>query len=496
MTEPVARSEPQPRFTSIPFITAVAGGVATALAGLGELETPCILAAVVASGALLWLAIVIEENNPATLPCIFCLFHVMYGLSGPLSVVLGGGLNPVFEAPYATLHFLTCYGLATGGLAVGLVVADRARSGRTSERFGTGWLPGRTAGFAVLVGLAASATEVTNLVRAGGLGVLLRGKAVYQSAIADMAGTLPSESLAAAAAALLGLALASRSANRLAPARYVTGVVLALAPLLAIATVLGQRGQILNWILAATVAYSYGRGRIVLRPRMIGWALVIYVGLGSLYAGRAFFGPALGLGNWSSVIDVALTPERMTEALNPASNEFGAPFGNFNTYVANDPQPHELGSTYLESVILPVPRWIYPGAKPVQVGVNFRDRFFPAAADQGSIAGTAYSSILEAYVNFGAWGIAPVYLVVGLLVGLIDQRRPRTGSIGGGVFYALMVPAMIAFHRSDFADGAVIPTLFAAVIASLIVLSRELWQRAVESGPAPRLELLPPESSK
>jgi hypothetical protein len=271
--------------------------------------------------------------------------------------------------------------------------------------------------------------------------------------------------------------------------RYVTALVVALSPLVAVAVIVGQRGIILNWILAGAVAYSYGGGRISLRPTTLGWAVVAYLFLGSLYAGRAFIGPALGLGNWSNVIDVAFTPDRLGEAWNPAANEFGAPFGNFNAYVASDPQPHELGTTYLESLILPVPRWAYPGLKPVQVGVRFRDRFFPAAADQGSIAGTAYSSILEAYVNFGAVGVAPVYLVVGLLVGLIDHRRSGRGTIGGAVFYALMVPAMIAFHRSDFADGAVIPTVFAAAIAGAIVMARQGWREVFRTDPlrGPRL---------
>ncbi|MCS6831794.1 MAG: hypothetical protein NZ749_14280, partial [bacterium] len=59
--------------------------------------------------------------------------------------------------------------------------------------------------------LLATIGEATNLLRSGGIATLLAGKAVYQSAVADMQLTFPTSSFALLAFAFLGIHYSSQS---------------------------------------------------------------------------------------------------------------------------------------------------------------------------------------------------------------------------------------------------------------------------------------------
>ena len=161
-------------------------------------------------------------------------------------------------------------------------------------------------------------------------------------------------------------------------------------------------------------------------------------------------------------------------ALNPAATEFGAAFGNFSEFVSQGGERPRLGSSYLQSLLLPIPEFLYPGKKPGQIAYQFRDRFFPAMADAGAIAGTAYSSLLEAYVNFGIGGGLAVYFLLGCLLCLAERVRVSAAGIQWHLGYLLLVSSAVAFHRSDFS----LLTGTVALNAELIILYLS-WTLAV-----------------
>jgi hypothetical protein len=190
----------------------------------------------------------------------------------------------------------------------------------------------------------------------------------------------------------------------------------------------------------------------------------------------------LATGNWGVLTEWLQSPERLGVALNPAATEFGAAFGNFSEYtrLANDPP--RLGSSYLRALVLPIPGFLYPGKKPQQPAYEFRDRFFASLATAGAISGTAYSSLLEAYVNFGVAGAGMVYFGMGLLLALAERARQTRPEAGWHIGYLLMVSSAVAFHRSDFSFLVGTIVLNGLVVAALLFGTTLLgWFRPVLS---------------
>jgi len=456
------------------LVTAVGAGAIAGVLGAARHPEPSLWFAVVASLALVLLAARCGQGFNTILG-VFAVFHGMYGLSGPFAAVYGGRLPPIYSEPYETSAFLYNYCLATVGLALGIVAAG---SRRTIEALPTrSWrTPRLLAQYAIVMGTAASVMEFVNCVRAGGIPVVLQGKALYQSLVAELTLDLPSNEMAMLATGVMALAVGMSRKTQWArwsivSRFHVLGFILALLPLLTIDVLLGQRGMLLGWVLIALIGVTYGVSVSRISGKVATLGIAVYLGMGLVYASRGSRGAALYIGDWSAVAKSALAREAILEAVNPAANEFGATLGNFSEYVKTGAQPPGLGSSYLIGFILPVPSSLYPGKKPQQISFEFRDLVFPGEAERGSIAGTAYSSILEAYYNFREWGVFAVYFLWGVAVVMIERRRVRSGSFWFALVYLMLVPSAVVFHRSSLGDAVIAPAVLnAAAIAALWIL--------------------------
>jgi hypothetical protein len=384
-------------------------------------------------------------------------FHALYGLSGPIAVILGGALPAVFSVPYALNPFLVALGLATLGLTLAmLVMTDMGALGRSGEVLPLPLDPVPAARAAIAFGVLASAMEAINLWRAGGVALLALGKGVFQTATSDVRLALPASQCALVAVGLAGIALAgSRTlaaddGRRTLVRRGAALTLIALLPMMSVLVILGQRGLLLEWFSALLIASTYRLPVRHLSARFLIVGAVFYSVAGVIYANRAFLGLAVTTGDWSDVVQRGFTPERIAFALNPSVNEFGVPLGNYSEYRVQGPLPLRYGETYVTALASPVPRFLYPTAKPQQFGYEFRDRFFHEQANESAIAGTGLSSILEAEANFGALGPLVIYLLFGLLVGALERWRWRSDSPPVALYYLLVVPAAVYLHRSDF----------------------------------------------
>lgn len=404
---------------------------------------------------------------------VFLGFSALYGLSGPIAAQYGEGLPPVFPTPYLTEEFLFCYSLAILGMVFGLWFVASLRSAKRSDMRIRGYNTTALLSTSYLFSLAASLMEIVNFWRVGGFQTLFAGKAVYQSAVADLTGTLPSIQVMLLSAALLGLSFSishtDLSNGKMKIRHYLprvfVWVVLGL-PLILSLLLLGRRGPLLSLIVVLFVGLFYARPIRTLRLKWIAVGLIVYMALGFLYGARSYVAPALASGDWSRLLERIGTAEFWITSLNPARNEFGAPFGNFNTYILYGGSGLRWGETYLIGFAEPIPRFIWPN-KPKTVTYEFRDTFFPDWAERGRIAGTAYSSILEAYVNFGQVGVFVVYTVVGFFLGLLEVRRAGSGSLGYATFYLTLLPVSISFHRSSFG----LPLLWPLVLSVSAVMT-------------------------
>lgn len=409
------------------------------------------------SGLVLIAAVQFYSRNIFSLPMIFSTFGFLYGISGPLAVILGNDLPSLFPPPYLVDFYLLHYGLGNCGLSCALLLAASnsklpvASLHRWNHK--SVWLSS-----VVLAGVG-SALEIFNLYRAGGMTLLFAGKATYQSAISDLQGTMPSDWFAYASASLLGIALYTPEKRRRLFFLYLCSIFFIIFTWL----LLGRRLELISIVLIALCSFSIFSPIKSLRLRTLLVFLLVYSLISTTYAFRGWVGLAYMTGDISVIIDALTDVKNIGNALNPISSEFHAPFFNFNTHVTlNTLADNRGGATYLEGLSIPIPRSIWPD-KPIAITYEFRDHYFPFEALRGSIAGTGFSSILEAYINFGSPGVFFVNFAVFFALLRLESLRSQLRSKWVPIFYSLLVPFCLFFSRTALGSPLFFPMLFATI---------------------------------
>jgi hypothetical protein len=328
----------------------------------------------------------------------------------------------------------------------------------------------------LLFALLATFLELTNLIRVGP-SAAFEGKAVYQSAVDALTLTAPSYEVARIAFCLLGLAIAGRRRMKAADPTYQVesyGVwfLIILLPLMILTLLLGRRGPILDWIFLYFVASTWYESRRRLGRAVATGILITYLTMGMLFANRATLAYSFLVNDFSMLVDHALMPEVIVSGLNPGGNEFGAAFGNFSEYNKYDVEGPQFGRTYLQGFALVVPSFLYPATKPQPVAYAFRDRFFPGVAEEGAISSTAYSSLLEAYVNFRNAGVVLVYALIGVCLYWLEALRRNSRSLVSAMIYLAVLPSAVVFHRSDFGASVISPVFFSLmlIVGAMVLL--------------------------
>lgn len=386
---------------------------------------------------------------------IFVLFSMLYSLSGPAEVMFGTGTLAGFgeNQRYDALGlWLADVAIATLGFSLGILAVRLAQPQAGTARYLRAF-PYRTV--ATWCILAASLGELSNMIRAGGLSTLFAGKAVYQAATSDLILTVPSLLFAQTAFVFLGLYYGRARVNKTDQSEgksphkkpYVLVFTTLAAPLLSIHLILGQRLELGTYLLSFLLGYFYQSPLVRVPKKWVVMGFTLYVFFASLFAFRWVI-PLLFTGQFTSLglQHEALVPF-FVEALNPASSEFGCAFGNYNLLVTSG---YELqyGATYFKSLAGMIPAFLYPGQKPPSPVHEFRDQFFPHLALRSRIAGTAFSSIMEARMNFGAVGVFIVYSVFGAFFTLSEMFKHRTQSPYLAAFYCSLGYFAMIVHRS------------------------------------------------
>ena len=131
--------------------------------------------------------------------------------------------------------------------------------------------------------------------------------------------------------------------------------------------------------------------------------------------------------------------------MNPSNTEFGAAAYNYRLFTSEDFK-YKYGTTYLETILSPIPTYVYP-KKPKSISYVYRDKFNADRKKQGSIAGTGFSSLLEAYINFWYFGPFIIYFFLGIVIVLLENYR-NTNRIFIDVFYLISFSLFMIFSRS------------------------------------------------
>ncbi len=387
----------------------------------------------------------------------FVSFSILYGLSGPINAVWGDGLPDIFSKPYFTDEFLFSYSIANIGLIFGIVLY-KLKNSKISHSNGNNILirkyenPKMLLDIGMFFALLGSVFEIINLIRIGGFMRLFQGKAIYQSLTSELKLTLPSSDLMIISFSLVGLYLGFMKINKNKENINKFKIILFLvysSPYLLIKIILGQRGLLITLFLCILIGVAYFNPIKKIKFKLVVILVIMYVFMAFLYANRSI--TSLILDDPNLFIEIAFQKERIVKALNPGINEFGAAFGNYSEFYSKYKTEFipKLGKTYIKGLVLPIPSFIYPGTKPKQITYEFRDEFFPFEAKRGTIAGTGFSSILEAYMNFKHIGIFFVYFIIGYFLQKIDFYYKKK-NLFFRILYVSMFSQSISFHRSAF----------------------------------------------
>ena len=183
------------------------------------------------------------------------------------------------------------------------------------------------------------------------------------------------------------------------------------------------------------------------RPRLSALLLVAVLAIPLLFVGLT----RNRLGQGVEEMAEFAADEADADAFNPANIDAYGPYLTLIYTTANLRVPAELrwGATYLQAVTLLPPRWMYPG-RPTPIGDEFAIEFL--GKDYYDNAGFGYSSVTEAYVNFGSLGPPLMFILVGLGFGALrDGLGRRRGQLAAAIVYATGAPWILLTMRYPLA---------------------------------------------
>lgn len=400
----------------------------------------------------------------------FFFFYLVYGITAPVSILLGGGIPSIFSKPYALNEYLFAFSLSTTGIVIALITTTfkNIESNRLSSYESLRSRKSALLSTAVFLCVLSAIFEFINSLRVGFDSFLL-DKAEYQSKLQALSFTLPTSKLYLTALILfcLGVALKGRDVKKW----QVVVFLLAILPSILIHLITGQRGYLLTLVGAAFLSLTYFKHikLSTIKVKYIVLATTLYILLVLLTVIRGVLGYSIETGDFSLVQERLSDSEMIIKRLNPAESEFGAPFGNFSEFMIRNDDTFEYGRTYIIAPVVLIPGIIFPGEKPTQAIYAFRDKYFQNEKYRGEIASTGFSSILEAYMNFGYLGVFLFYLVLTKVIFRLETLTYYTAGLFLPLFSISLFNLSRSFHRSGF-DTFIGEVFWAILLATFAVL--------------------------
>ena len=394
--------------------------------------------------------------NYMSISFLFTAFHTLYGLAGPISVVWFDGLTSTYGSEYNIFPYMIAYSLASIFYCIGFYFCSKKKNIKNDNdyhdiislkksklnNYRNYFLFIAQCGFFLVF-----VFELINFLRAGGISTVIRGKAIYQAAVDELRFTLPTIQLSQVSIASLSVYLfISFNKNQSISKKGILFTCLFFLPYLALLIFLARRGIILTYIIMFCLGFYQYKPMQKITKKAILIVVLLYFSLGLMFAARN--NTKLIFSDFKSFITKTFSKNNLITAFNPGKNEFGCTFGNFNRlYIRND-YNFLYGKSYIQGITHIVPSYFYVGEKPKLLMYEFRDKYFPRKAEISSIAGTAFSSILEAFWNFWYFGMI-VYAIYGYIICSIELKYKKKNMFNL-MKYFVFAPFIYEFHRSDF----------------------------------------------
>lgn len=289
--------------------------------------------------------------------------------------------------------------------------------------------------------------ELINFVRVGGSTTLFEGKLVYQSALSDMGMVLPSELFFYISTSLFAIMLKMKSNARLSVILFFIFNGFYIINNL----IIGERGTIVNAIFMFVICYFWDTNVKSIKFKSVLFVTLAYLLLIVITVSRNFFDDDSKIFSLNNIVKYTTDNiETFEFALNPANSEFCTSALNFRVFVEKKTDVDFMyGATYVHFITQLLPKSINPFYSP-SLTIQFRDQFFSERGDKGSSGGTAYSSLMEAYMNLGFLGCFIFYAIIFFLLLKLETLKATNNNLVFILFYVLCFELILLFNRSAF----------------------------------------------
>ncbi|AUC82949.1 O-antigen polymerase [Lacinutrix sp. Bg11-31] len=398
----------------------------------------------------------------------FLLFYVLYTYAPVLTVLFDIDNRRLFResTPESACLYLFVSTLGLFAMSIPYIISiknveiDKNQYSHKIKQFTL---------FTVAFVCVALLSEFINIYRAGGLGILSFGKAVYQAKTGGVFITLPSASFLKIGFFFLGLRMYLTYSNKFFAVlknKLFLFVLLIASPIILIYLSVGFRGHLLGVFIAYLVGYSYYLSIHKIKRKVVLFLFLGYSSMAILYGIRGQLRHLFTSGNWERFDYYVFQKKSYLVYYNPANNEFGAPYMNYIKFYNDDDNELLYGSSYLDGFLIPIPRALLPFNKPKPITYTFKDRYF-SSWNTSRISGSGFSYVMEAQWNFGLFGPFLVYFFTGFFFWFLEYLRNKNKFIlFMPLFYAMMLPFAQSIHRSSF--GFIMANVI--VISMLIVI--------------------------
>lgn len=158
----------------------------------------------------------------------------------------------------------------------------------------------------------------------------------------------------------------------------------------------------------------------------------------------------------------------------PLAGEFGTSFSVYSKFkeIHSDDE-YSYGKTYTSDVLSNlVPRFMWP-SRPMSTAQTFSMTYFGSL---GHGKGLGFSPVVEALVNFGVWGILPIFSLTAIIICWLEKWLSLRGAVGLSA-YAFLSPMMFNWNRIDI---AITVKMFLVFVLLAIIYSRFLFVKNTE----------------
>lgn len=231
---------------------------------------------------------------------------------------------------------------------------------------------------------------------------------------------------------------------------------------------IGERSELISLGLFLIAILSTKIPVCLTKRRMLAMVLVllVLVASGTL---RNSLPRALVTGDMNAVV-ASVQDTLSFKTVRNALASFANPYVTLITSTYESENPPRAGWTYLQSIPNLVPRFLYPGEKPLTIGWEFSQNYtsFWRPGHPRNM-GFGFMPITEAYVNFGWFGPPLIMFLLGLIMNAIYRRKSSRNSIIYTLAYAVLMTQAFNINRTSFAAVGII--LFRSAVGVLALLA-------------------------